>query len=75
MDTPYDAHVVLANKLFRDCGFSLAAMQWPRSPAAIDALRRFNGAPDGWKHPFAWGYFPNPAMRDYWARRLGADNA
>lgn len=69
-----DAHVVLANKLFRDAGFSLAAMQWKRTPEQLAALCKFNGAPDGWKPPFVWGFFPNPAMKEFWERELaGAD--
>lgn len=63
---PHDAHVVLAKKIFRDCGFSLAAMQYPRPPEALVGLRRFNGVPDGHPNPPAWGYFPNAYMRDHW---------
>lgn len=63
---PHDAHVVEANRVFRDCGFSLAAMQYPRPAAALEALRAFNRVPDGWQHPFAWGYFPNSWCRDNW---------
>jgi len=71
----HDAHVALATKTFRDSGFSLAAMQWKRSAAEVEALRQFNGAPAGWAHPFAWRYFPNPAMRDQWQRMLAGSLA
>ena len=62
----YDAHVTLASKTFRDCGFSLAAMQYPRPPVALAALKAFNGLPDSAKVPFAWGYHPNAWCRDRW---------
>lgn len=65
---PHDAHVVAANKIFRDCGFTLAAMKYPRPPEALAGLRRFNRAPDGWAHPPAWEYFPNAYMRDNWRK-------
>jgi hypothetical protein len=68
LKTPLDAHVVAATKLFRDVGFTLAAMQYPRPPAALDALRRFNNAPDGWVEPMGWRYFPNAWCRDNWQR-------
>lgn len=64
---PYDAHVVLADKVFRDVGFTLAAMQWPRPPEALQALRDFNNVPANWQHPFAWGYHPNAWCAKRWA--------
>jgi hypothetical protein len=66
MDEPHDAHVQAATKQFRDCGFSLAAMQYKRPPEALAALRAFNGVPEGWQHPFAWNYHPNAWCRDRW---------
>lgn len=63
---PYDAHVSAARKVFRDCGFTLAAMQYPRPPEALLALKRFNGLRDDTKVPFGWGYFPNAWCRDNW---------
>jgi len=63
---PHDAHVRRANKVFRDCGFTLAAMQYPRPPEALVALKRFNGLADDAKVPFAWGYHPNARCRDLW---------
>ena len=69
---PFDAHVAEATRVFRASGFDIGAMQYKRSSKALAALLDFNGAPVGWKHPFAWAYFPNPAMRDFWARRLGS---
>lgn len=68
---PHDSHVQLANKTFRDCGFSLAAMQFPRSVAALEGLKRFNGLKPDAKAPFAWSYFPNAFMRDNWERFYG----
>lgn len=68
-DEEPNAHVVLATKLFRDCGFTLAAMEFPRPPEALTALKRVNGLADDAKVPFAWGYFPNAWMRDYWEQR------
>lgn len=69
---PHDAHVVLANKLFRDVGFTISAMQFKRPPEALAALRAFNRVPDTWKHPFPWNYHPNEWCRDRWlqTRRL-----
>lgn len=63
---PYDAHVQAASQLFRDVGFTIAAMQFKRPPEALAALRSFNRVPDDWQHPFAWGYFPNAWCRDNW---------
>jgi hypothetical protein len=61
-----DAHVVAANKVFRDVGFTLAAIQWPRPLEALAALRKFNRVPDTWVEPFGWRYFPNEWLRDNW---------
>jgi hypothetical protein len=63
---PHDAHVQLANKLFRDVGFTLAAMQFKRSPESLQALRDFNRVPATWQHPIPWEYHPNRwlAQRD-----------
>ena len=69
---PHDAHVVQATKLFRDCGFTLAAMQFPRCADALAGLRRFNRVPEGHPVPVAWNYFPNAYMRDNWRRYYGA---
>lgn len=69
---PFDAHVRQATKLFRDVGFTLHAMQFPRPAEALEGLRRFNNVPDSWQHPFAWGYFPNAGMRDNWRGYYGA---
>lgn len=69
---PHDAHIEAASKLFRDCGFTLAAMQFKRSPEALIALKRYNGlAPDA-KVPFAWGYHPNAYSAHNWRRYLSA---
>ena len=68
---PHHSHIDLANKVFRDCGFSIAAMQYPRSPEALVGLKRFNGLKDDVKTPFAWGYFPNSYVRDNWAKYYG----
>lgn len=68
---PYDAHVVLANKVFRDCGFALSAMQFKREPEALAALRRYHKVPENWQHPFAWNYHPNEYMRDNWRKYYG----
>lgn len=65
---PPEAHVLLAHKIFRDCGFDLDAMQYKRPPEALAALKAFNGLPPDAKVPFGWGYFPNPHMRGNWER-------
>jgi tagatose-1,6-bisphosphate aldolase len=65
-ELPHDAHVRAATKLFRDCGFTLLAMQFPRSGDALAALKRFNGLTDTSPVPFAWGYHPNKWCRDHW---------
>lgn len=64
----HDAHVVQTRKLFRDCGFDIGAMRYPRTPEALAGLMRFNGVPPGTKVPPAWHYFPNAYMRDNWHR-------
>ena len=66
-----DAHVQVANKVFRDCGFSLAAMQLKRPLDALIGLKRFNGLSADAKVPFAWSYFPNAYMRDNWQQYYG----
>jgi hypothetical protein len=66
---PHDAHVRLAHKTFRDCGFDITAMQWKRPPEALIALKRFNGLPDDAKVPFAWGYHPNEALARKWREK------
>lgn len=68
---PHDAHVVAATKIFRDCGFTLAAMQYPRRGDALAALKRANGLPADAKVPVAWNYFPNARMRDNWQKYYG----
>jgi hypothetical protein len=67
IDEPHDAHVRAATKLFRDCGFTLDAMQYPRPPEALTALKRFNGLPDDAKVPVAWHYHPNAWCARKWA--------
>lgn len=65
VEEPHDAHVQLANGLFRSAGFTLAAMQYPRSEQSLLALKRFNGVPDAMKPPVAWHYHPNTWCRDH----------
>ena len=64
---PHDAHVQAAHREFRDCGFTINAMQFKRSPEALQALRDYNRAPEGWPHPFAWNYHPNEWCALRWA--------
>lgn len=68
---PHDAHIQTAHKVFRDCGFTLAAMQYPRPPEALAGLRRFNNVPDGYVTPPGWNWFPNAYMRDHWREYYG----
>lgn len=63
---PHDAHVVLATRIFRKAGVSLLAMQFPRPPEALEALKRFNGVADHFVPPIPWHYFPNQWCRDNW---------
>ena len=63
---PHDAHVRQASKLFRDCGYTLAAMRYPAPPEAVIALKRFNGLADAAPVPVAWTYHPNAWLRDRW---------
>lgn len=49
-------------------GFSLAAMEFKKSPEALAAFKRYHRVADDWKHPFAWGYFPNAYFRDNWRK-------
>lgn len=71
MIEPHDAHVQAAHKVFRDCGFTIAAMQYPRPPEALIGLKRFNRLPDDAKAPPAWHYFPNAYMAANWRRYYG----
>jgi hypothetical protein len=64
----HDAHVTAAHKVFRDVGFTLAAMQYKRPPEALAALKRFNGVSNDYSPPFAWAYFPNAWCRDNWRK-------
>lgn len=63
---PHDAHVTVARKIFRDCGFELSAMAFRRPPAALVALKQFNGLGPDASVPFAWNYHPNAWCRDRW---------
>lgn len=64
LSEPHDAHVQLAHRLMRDVGFTLAALQYPRSPRALAELRRRNGMPDHIVEPVGWRYWPNAWCRD-----------
>ena len=64
---PHDAHVQAARQEFRDCGFTIHAMQFKRSPEALAALRAYNRVPGSWQHPFAWKYHPNEWCARRWA--------
>lgn len=66
IEQPHDAHVQEAHQQFRSCGFTLAAMQFPRCAEALSAIKRFNGLADTAKVPFAWNYHPNQWCRDNW---------
>lgn len=68
---PHDAHIQAAHKVFRECGFTLAAMQYKRTQDALNGLKRFNGCSNDANVPFAWGYFPNAYMRDNWRAYYG----
>jgi hypothetical protein len=63
---PHDAHVQQAHKLFRASCVTLAAMQYPRTPAAFQALCDWNNLKDPSKAPFPWRFHPNAALRDKW---------
>jgi hypothetical protein len=67
----HDAHVQAAHKVFRDCGFTIAAMQYPRSAEALLGLKRFNGLRDDAKVPHAWHYHPNAHMAANWRSYYG----
>ena len=67
----HDAHVQAAHKIFRDCGFTLHAMQFPRCADALAGLKRFNGLPDDAKVPLGWHYHPNASVRDNWRKYMG----
>lgn len=66
-----DHHVLAANKLFRDAGVTIAAMQWPMCDEGIAAIRRFNRLPDHVPTPFAWRYWPNQWCADNWRKTHG----
>jgi hypothetical protein len=51
---------------FRAAGMTAEAVNYPRPPDALAALRRLNGLPDHVPHPPAWAYFPNAWCRDNW---------
>ena len=59
---------------FRAAGFTVKALQYPRSEAALRALCAFNGLDlDRHNIPRAWAYYPNEGMREFWAKRLTAE--
>jgi hypothetical protein len=64
---PHDAHVATAHGIFRAAGFTLAAMQFPRSERDLQRLKRFNGVADDAPVPPAWHYHPN----EWCARKAG----
>lgn len=55
-----------APEQFRAAGFTADAINYPRPPKALAALKRFNGLADDAPVPIAWQYFPNAWMRDNW---------
>lgn len=59
----YDLHVQQTSKVFRDAGFTMAAIQYPLSATGVAWVLAFNRAPAGWTPPHGWRYAPNPAMR------------
>ncbi len=66
---------------FRKAGMTADAINYPRPPKAVIALKRFNGLADDAPVPPAWHYFPNAWMRDNWEaeydlwnRRKGDDD-
>lgn len=67
IEEPHDAHVQVANALFRKAGFTLAAMQFPRPHESLIALKRFNGLPADAHVPLAWHYHPNAWCARRWA--------
>ena len=67
----HDAHVTAAHAVFRACGFTLAAMQFPRCPESLAALKRFNGLADDAPVQFAWRFHPNAWCRDNWRTNFG----
>lgn len=70
-----DFHVAQTVKVFRDCGFTINAIRYPLSEAALAWLCKFNGAPAGWKPPYGWRYAPNAACRDNCERNAAATGA
>ena len=52
---------------FRDAGFTASARELPRDEIALRLLCAFNGiSPE--QAPPAWGFYPNPNIRDCWMR-------
>lgn len=58
-----DHHITQTVKLFRDVGYTINAVRYRLSDAAVAWLCNFNGAPDGWVPPPGWRYAPNPACQ------------
>ncbi len=51
---------------FRKCGWTEDALNYPRPPEAVIALKRLNGLADDAPYPPTWDYFPNAWVRDNW---------
>lgn len=66
----YDSHVLFATKLFRDVGFTLAAMQYKRCRASLIRLKAFNGLPLDSIAPVGWHYHPNEWCKNNWRVHL-----
>jgi hypothetical protein len=56
---------------FRAAGMTADAVNYPKPPAALIALKRFNGLRDDAPVPAAWHYFPNAWMCDNWRTLYG----
>jgi hypothetical protein len=65
------AYVAGELQAVRDCGFTVEALNYPRSQEGLIALCAFNGIKPE-QAPRGWRYWPNKGMKNCWERVIAA---
>jgi hypothetical protein len=65
------AHIMREAHAVREAGFTIDALNYPRSREGLIALCAFNGIKPE-QAPRGWHYWPNPQMKKSWERVIEA---
>lgn len=65
------AHVMAEAHYCREAGFTIEALNYPRSPDGLAALCAFNGIKPE-QAPRGWNYWPNVSTKKAWERVIDA---